>query len=89
MCISSNRSPRHDEVPAAVLNNFLPFLSFKDSIRERRELTWAVVVAQLVERSLLTPEVHTLNPTNDQYSTNRHLEKTKIKEKKRSGTAVI
>ena len=25
-------------------------------------LTWAVIVAHLVERSLLTPEVHGLNP---------------------------
>ena len=50
----------------------------------------AVVVAQLVERSLPTPEVRGLIPIGDididQYSTNCNLEKTKIK-KKRPGMA--
>ena len=50
----------------------------------------AVVVAQLVERSLITPEVRGSIPisniNNDQYSTNCNLEKTKLK-KKRPGKA--
>ena len=50
----------------------------------------AVVVAQLVERSLPTPEVRGSIPIGDinidQYSTNCNLEKTKIK-KKRPGMA--
>ena len=46
---------------------------------QKRLLVWAVVVAQLVERSLPTPKVHGSNPIidiNDQYSTNNNLENT-------------
>ena len=50
-------------------------------------LVWAVVVAQLVERSLLTPEIRGSNPDiGKTLSTNCTIEKTKIK-KKRSGMA--
>ena len=46
-----------------------------------------MVVAQLVERSLLTPEICGLNPVNGKIlSTNCLIEKTKIK-KKRPGMA--
>ena len=42
---------------------------------------YAKVVAQLVERSLPTPEVRGSNPISDQYSNYCNSEKTKIKEK--------
>ena len=49
--------------------------------------TWAVVVAQLVEGLLPTPEICGLNPDIGKIlSTNRTIEKTKIK-KKRPGMA--
>ena len=44
---------------------------------------WAVVVAQLVERSLPTPEVHSSNPINGKLLfTVNCFEKTKIKKKR-------
>ena len=58
--------------------------------RANEDKKWTVVVAQLVERSLPTPEVRGLIPIGeiniDQYSTNCNLEKTKIN-KKRPGMA--
>ena len=52
-----------------------------------RRKVWAVVVAQLVERSLPTPDVRGSNPDIGKVlSTNCTLEKTKIK-KKRPGMA--
>ena len=48
---------------------------------------WAVVAAQLVEQSLLTPEIRGLNSDiGEIFSTNCPIEKTKIK-KKRLGMA--
>ena len=48
---------------------------------------WAVVVAQLVERLLTTPEIRNLNPEISKIlSTYCNIEKTKIK-KKRPGMA--
>ena len=59
-------------------------------LSKQESVSWAVVVAQLVERSLPTPEVRGSIPIGDinidQYSTNCNLEKTKIK-KKRPGMA--
>ena len=50
-------------------------------------MSWAVVVAQLVEWSLPTPEISGSNPAfGEILSTNCQIEKTKIK-KKRLGTA--
>ena len=50
---------------------------------------WAVVVAQLVEWSLPTSEIHGSNPDIGKIlSTNRSIEKTKIK-KKRPGMAFL
>ena len=56
---------------------------------------WVVVVAQLVERSLPTPEIHGSNPviskllyrTFNCLSAANCIEKTKIKKKKRPGMA--
>ena len=50
---------------------------------EKKEfVSWAVVVAQLVERSLPTPEIHSLYPDICKFlSTNGKIEKTKIKKK--------
>ena len=51
------------------------------------ELWWAVVVAQMVEWSLPTPEIRGSNPDNGKIlSTNCTIEKKKIK-KKRLGMA--
>ena len=62
----------------------------KSEVEEVKNIYLAVVVAQLVERSLPTPEVRGSIPIGDinidQYSTNCNLEKTKIK-KKRPGKA--
>ena len=45
---------------------------------------WAVVVAQLVERSILTPEIRGSNPDIGKIlSTNCPTEKTKIKKKEK------
>ena len=44
---------------------------------------WAVVVAQLVEQLLLTPEICVFNPnTGNILSANNTIEKTKIQKKK-------
>ena len=80
---------------------FLPLLPYSDLSKSTHTLVhswtnkqiyevWAVVVAQLVERSLSIPEVHGLNLVIDKklywtYTVNC-IEKTKIK-KKRPGTA--
>ena len=51
--------------------------------RSKFSLSWAVVVAQLVEQLLLTPEIHGLNPDFvKMLSTNCSIEKTKIKKKR-------
>ena len=66
----------------------MTFSNFQSSMNMAKAL--AVVVAQLVERSLPTPEIRGSIPISDinidQYSTNCNSEKTKIK-KKRPGKA--
>ena len=52
-----------------------------ESSKNVKDLHYAEVVAQLVERSLPTPEVRGSNPISDQYSNYCNSEKTKIKEK--------
>ena len=59
----------------------------KSSISNNVFAVWAVVVAQLVERLLSTPEICGLSPDiSKMLSTNCRIEKTKIK-KKRLGMA--
>ena len=43
--------------------------------------SWAVVVAQLVEQSLLTPDIHSSNPVNFYLPTANCIKQTKIKKK--------
>ena len=59
---------------------------FLVAAEKNKEQNYAVVVAQLVEQSLLTPEIRGLNPVigkmlSPKLSTNCIIEKTKKKEK--------
>ena len=78
---------------SALLVRDVPGFEQGEEIRELfstiTELTWAVVVAQLVERSLQTSEIHSSNPYIGKIlATNCTIEKTKIK-KKRPGMAQL
>ena len=77
----------HKFVEGALWKNSIVWMAQSCSISHAIR---AVVVAQLVERSLPTPEVRGSIPIGDinidQYSTNCYLEETKIK-KKRPGMA--
>ena len=57
-------------------------LNFKLKDPHKR-INWGVVVAQLVERTLPTPEIYSSNPDiGEILSTNCIIEKTKIKKKR-------
>ena len=75
-------------------SNWLKILSKQKQRRQTKQQTWAVVEAQLVERSLPTPEVRIQSSAKLLYrtficlSTVSVIEKTKVKEK-RPGIAIF